>query len=498
MLNKFFFTAFILLSFCVNYAQTDTTRYPKINPTNLLPDLRNQLDDTFNDPNFSNAFWGVYIKSLKTGEVIYKRNSDKLFVPASDVKLFTSAAALLLLGSNYTYKTLVFTDGNVVKDTLFGNIIIRGSGDPTLSLKYPPQKSRDIFEAWADSLLLKGIKCIKGNIYGDDNLFDDLGYGSEWPWETENFWYASPSGGLSFNENIIELNISPSATNMPAEIKTIPHTDYVNIVNKIITTADKKTSINFMKDKSTELVLLSGYINSNDEMQKIFIPVGDPTRYFLTVLNETLERKGIALDGYTADLDTEEFEIIPDNLVTLFSYKSIKLGSMIKELNKNSNNFFAEQIFKTIGLELFNQGTIENGVKACNQIFDLMGIFSDNLQIVDGSGLSRLNFITPKQIVNLLSYMYKSDGFETFYGSLPIAGIDGTLADRMLKTKAENNVRAKPGFLNGVRTLSGYLRTADDEPIVFSMIANNFLVPANLINYVFDSVCIRLANFTRN
>jgi D-alanyl-D-alanine carboxypeptidase/D-alanyl-D-alanine-endopeptidase (penicillin-binding protein 4) len=171
---------------------------------------------------------------------------------------------------------------------------------------------------------------------------------------------------------------------------------------------------------------------------------------------------------------------------------------ILKELNKNSNNFYAEQILKTIGLEIYNFGTIENGVKACNDFFNTMGINPDNMVMADGSGLSRLNLVTPRQIVNLLSYMNKSDEFLQFYESLPIAGVDGTLIDRMKKTSAENNVRAKAGYNNNVSALSGYLKTVSGEQLVFSMLVNNYLVPPALANYILDNVCHRLVNFIRN
>jgi len=181
----------------------------------------------------------------------------------------------------------------------------------------------------------------------------------------------------------------------------------------------------------------------------------------------------------------------------LFKYYSPELKEIIKVINKNSQNFFAEQLMKTIGLEIENYGSIENGVLACNDIFKDMGIDPENIVIVDGSGLSRLNYVTPMQVVSLLSYMFKSENFIPFFNSLPIAGVDGTLGNRMKNTKAAGNVRAKTGFIGNVRSLSGYAYTGDNEPVAFSVIVNNFNVPVKLAENIQDLVCIRLANFKR-
>jgi D-alanyl-D-alanine carboxypeptidase/D-alanyl-D-alanine-endopeptidase (penicillin-binding protein 4) len=228
------------------------------------------------------------------------------------------------------------------------------------------------------------------------------------------------------------------------------------------------------------------------------ISIEDPTMFFLTVLKETLERKGIKVGDNLASINSIDKTIYPEDLTPLLVHRSVQLRQILKELNKNSNNFYAEQILKTIGSEILNYGTSDNGIQACRDLFNQMGINPDNLVMADGSGLSRLNLATPRQLVNLLSYIYKTDDFETFYDSLPIAGVDGTLAGRMKKTAAEKNVRAKAGYNNAASALSGYLKTVSGEPMAFSIIVNNYLVPTSLAYYIQDNVCQRLINFSRN
>lgn len=482
------------------FAQKDSMK-TSTQPAGYFPlnELRNQLDDTFSDPNFNNAIWGVFIKSLKTGDVIYKKNQDKLFIPASLMKLFTSASSLLLLGSDFEYQTDIYTDGTIENGILKGDLIIRGSGDPTISGRFTEKESKEIFSNWADSLKSYGINKIEGNIIGDDNIFDDIGLGNGWSWDLKNKWFAAPSGALSFNENLIEIDVRPTKPNFPVSLSQTPETKMYSFANKVITVGDgDNESIEVYKKNGSEIFTLVGTVNEHSQTHKVFIPVENPTQFTVSVFKNILESKGIELGGYATDIDDINRELNYREYELLFSHFSFPLKDIIYELNKKSNNFYAEQLLKTLGHEIYNFGTTENGVKACKELFKVMGINPENMVYADASGLSRLNLITPKQVVNLLEYMYKSDEFNSFYESLPIAGMDGTLAERMKKTKAEGKVRAKPGLLNGVRALAGYLKTADNEPFAFSIIVNNYLVPSNLANYIQDLVCLKLVNFTRS
>lgn len=491
----------ILLSASFYFAQQKDSLSEKKSAANLNPllELRDQLDDYFNDPNFSNAIWGVVVKSLKTGEIIYRRNADKLFIPASNMKLFTSAAALLLLGPKFMYETNFYVNGGLEKGVLKGDLIIQGSGDPTISNRFYEGDQTKIFEDWADTLKAKGIWVINGNIYGDDSYFDNVGLGNGWTWDYESSWFAAPSGALSFNDNSIEIRTEPTELNFPANVSLVPSTNYLS-VNSKVTTVDEnyESSISAVRKRGINQILVTGMIAKNSKPIIEHVSISDPTMFFLTVLKEVFERKGIVVQGHIGNLNSAENIFIPDDLTRLYTHRSPQLKIIIKELNKNSNNFYAEQILKTIGLEVYNYGTVENGVKACKEIFNSMGINPENMVMADGSGLSRLDLVTPRQIVNLLSFMYKSDEFSKFYESLPIGGIDGTLINRMKKTAAENNVRAKAGYNNNVSSLSGYLKTLSGEQLVFSVIVNNYLTSPTLANYIQDNVCNRLVNFIRN
>ena len=231
--------AIMLISSIVSAQKDSIAVHKVVTNTSQLNELREQLDDYFNDPNFSNAIMGVLVKSVRTGEVLYRKNSDKLFIPASNMKLFTSAAALILLGEDYTYETTLYVDGELSKGSLEGDLIIQGSGDPTISGRFYDGNITKVFEDWADSLKARGIWVIDGDIIGDDSSFDNVGFGKGWELDYESKWYAAPTGTLSFNDNTIEVKIEPTQANFPAKISLIPNTKYASVISKVVTVPDE-------------------------------------------------------------------------------------------------------------------------------------------------------------------------------------------------------------------------------------------------------------------
>lgn len=498
MANRIFLVLILMCGFA--YAQKDSTleRKPHQNLYSLN-ELRDQLDDSFNDQNFTSAIWGVMVKSLRSGEIIYKRNADKLLIPASNMKLFTTSAALILLGPDYSYETNIYANGEIKKGILEGDLVIQGTGDPTISNRFYNGNTTKLFEEWADSLKSHGINKITGNIYGDDSFFDNNGLGKGWLSDYEWSWFSAPSGALSFNDNSVEIIVEPGELNFPAQVTVNPSTQYVTIVSKVITVdEDASQSISVSRIRGSNLITVTGRIRVTSKPYSEHVSISEPTMFFLSVFKEVLNQKGIEVTGRVGNIESSERTIITEDFTPLLRHESVPLSLILKEVNKNSNNFYAEQLLKTIGAEEYGYGSSENGVRACRDIFNSMGINPDNMVMVDGSGLSRLDLVTPRQIVNLLTYMYKTEEFQKFYDSLPIGGVDGTLVDRMKKTSAQNNVRAKAGYNENVSSLSGYLRTVSGEPLVFSIIVNNFLAPYNLANYIEDNVCNRLVNFVRN
>lgn len=489
---------FVLFISCIGFAQeTRIDTVPKYS-ISTVAEFSEQLGDIFEDPNFSNGIWGVSIQSLVTGEYFYKKNENKLFMPASNQKLLTSAAGLLLLGPMYRFKTEVYSTGVIDGSILNGDLIIKGFGDPTISGRFNNDDMTKIFRDWADTLLALGIDEINGNILGDDNAFDDKGLGEGWAWDYESDWFAAPSGALSFNDNCIDIVVKPGKKGEQAVLGITPETKYAIILNKVLTVGkDSNTNVQIYRERGTNVISVFGSIREGDDSLKVYATINNPTQYFVVTLKDILQKKGITVSGFASDIDDLTDPSGYSKAKLLFTHHSVFLKDILKVLNKNSHNFYAEQLLKTIGFETKGYGTAARGIDAVKSILNKIGINTDNMEIVDGSGLSRLNLISPNQITVLLNYMYKSEVFTYFYNSLPVGGIDGTMANRVRKTRAQNNVRAKTGYINGVRSISGYIFTGDKEPVAFSIIANNFTVPVVLADNLQDLVCIRLANFKR-
>lgn len=464
--------------------------------------LREELNLIFNDPNFSQANWGVAIQSLTNGQYIYLKDADKNFMPASNMKLFTTAAALVKLSPEFTYCTSLYRTGEISPDgVLKGDVVVRGSGDPTIGGRYCGGEITRILEDWADSLKALGVRIIHGNIVGDDNYFADEIMGAGWAWDYQSNWYAAQISALSFNENCVDIIFTPGdSVGAPANFRIEPNTQYVIVRSHVITSKRRqKTELTYHRRRATNIVEINGSIPIDMEEVRDWFSVENPTLYAVTVFWEVLKGKGIEVKGKPLDIDSlSAYKYIASERTRIASYTSPPLSEIVKTTNKVSQNLYAELLLRTLGAEFKGVGDAEHGIKVVKEFLAEVGIAPHRIQIADGSGLSRLNLVTPRQVITLLRYMRRHKYGEYFYDSLPIAGIDGTLRFRMKGTAAEGNVRAKTGYVNRVRALSGYVTSREGEEFVFSMITNNYLVPTTLANNIQDLVCERLAYFSRH
>ena len=460
--------------------------------------LRDSIAARFNDPAFSNAHWGVVIQSLKNGEVIYARNENKCFMPASNMKLFTTSAGLTALTPSFRYTTSLDANGSIVNGVLQGDLILRGSGDPTISGRYNGGKVTETFEQWADSLKVLGITEINGNLIGDDNCFDEEFYGDGWEAGYETDYYAAQFGGIVFNDNCVDVTVTAGDSIGKKPIITcVPNTGYVTFINETVTTAaDSNSYISFLRERGTNRIHVRGNFPINKQAWKESIAIDNPTRFAVTVLKEVLEQKGIRITGTAFDID--ELPQAPDTAkLHIATYVSPALDQILKTINKPSQNLYAEQLFRTTGLQKFGIGSARAALNAENLIFASWGMDTTKMEVIDGSGLSRLDLISPSNVIALLKGMHDGPFFTPFYESLPIAGVDGSIRNRMKGTKAENNVHAKTGFIGYVRALSGYVTSADGEMFMFSMIANNYTVSTLRAERIQNDVCVMLAGFSR-
>jgi len=444
--------------------------------------LRRDISEVVENPDFYSANIGIYIESLKTGEIIFEQNHYKFFMPASNVKLFTTTTALVRLGPDYTYKTTLYSRGEVTAggDSLNGDLLLKGSGDPTISGRFTNGDNIKTFKDWADSLKQCGITQITGNIFVDDSCFD--------------------SGGISFNDNSLQIIINPAAeSGKPAVIRLNPPTTYFNIINKTTTVSSTRSrQVRSARKPETNDIVVEGNIAINRSAVTNTLAVDDPALFAAGVFKDVLVTAGIQVTGVPRKIESDSTQYSnKNNWIKRAVYTSPPLSAILKATNKPSDNFYADQLLKTIGFELKGFGTFENGAQVVKEFVNEIGINGEQLFLVDGSGLSRYNLAMPIQIAKLLKYMRYHPYFNYFYDSLPIAGVDGTISNRMKNTPAENIVHAKTGTLRYVRSLSGYVKSKDDEEFIVSILINHYTTPESTSADIQDKIMILLANFSR-
>ncbi len=474
--------------------------------------LGRTLDALVSGTMVDDAHWGISVTDTETGAVLYARNASKNFMPASNAKIFTAAAALSLLGPDYRYETRLYASGPVEGGVLRGNLIVRGSGDPTIGGHDQEAHPTAVFEAWADSLAARGITRVAGDIIGDDDLIDDTPLGRGWAWDDAPYYYSAETGGLVFNMNTIDVRIRGRTPGRPAAVQWTPYnTDYVTIINST-RSLPAGTSIDeeYARERGTNVIHLRSHVPVG-RIEREELTVTNPTLYFTHVLRETLMRGGVHVEGQAVDIDeiplTLDYDE-DDGLRVVARYTSPPLTEIARIFVKKSDNLYAEQVLRTLGAERPVEGATEDddltpgsaamGLKAANPFFARAGLDTLRLELVDGSGLSRMNLVTPAAATSLLRHMWsqpEADVRAAFLGALPVGGVDGTLEYRFRSGPARGNVRAKTGTLTGVSALSGYVTTAAGTPLAFSVFANNYTARTSRIRSVQDRIVRALAAY---
>ncbi len=477
-------------------ATTDTASAVAADPKTDRQELVRRIAEKFDDPRFANAHWGVLIKSLTTGETWYERNSQRLFMPASNEKIPTTAAALLYLGPDFKYETNVCHTGTIEGETLNGDLVVFGNGDPTLYTRFH-KDSRDVFREWAQALKAKGIKRITGNVIGDDNAWDDEHIGSGWPADELTPWYYAEYGALQYNENYVDLTITaPAEAGGPVTIEPNVPCSYFTIVNKLTSSADRSTNIDMYRPQFENTITISGNVKPGSGATERTPTITNPTKFYVTALTEVLREEGIKVDGKPMDCDDiDGWKHTAKDFPILATHQSPELIEILKGLMKRSQNMYAETMAHTMGWKRDGIGTFNGGRRVVQDQLKQFGIEPDSFQYSDGSGLSRYNYISPEIIVKIYEGFTKHQLGGHWKEAQSIAGKDGTLRSRCKGTKAEGNLRGKTGTISNVRSLSGYLTTAGGEDLAISFIVNAHLVGDTETNAITDGVAVMLAEY---
>jgi D-alanyl-D-alanine carboxypeptidase/D-alanyl-D-alanine-endopeptidase (penicillin-binding protein 4) len=502
-MKRFILSALISLSALLTLSSA-----PQASPEIEL--LRADLTRLVDDEAFQSAHVGIAIQSVKKATPLFLYSEKKRFVSASNMKLYTTAAALLSLSPDFSYETRVMTNGVIAQGVLKGDLIIVASGDPTISGYFNNNNPTQVFENWGNALIQKGIGKIDGDIVIDNTYFNDSPFGAGWHWDDLSRCYSTAKDAFSFNNNCMALTISPGdKIGSPAIIAIEPKTGYVTVSASIVTTGENTTvDIKAGYVNNSKTIVMSGTMPINHESTVKYVAAKNPAEFGASVLKETLLSKGIEVNGnifctrggcnQIKDLKVLTTDGAQRSLTTLADYRSPKLSEIIKVINKISNNLYAENIFLTIAKERRKEGNSEEATLAVREILKKAGLNLEGLYMVDGSGLSRFNLITPRETVRLLSIMARSSYAEAFYNSLAIPGEEGTLKDRRKGTSAGAliNIRAKTGTMAHVRNLSGYVTTKNGELLAFSFLCNNYNIPGTALDNLYNRILAKLAEFT--
>lgn len=457
-----------------------------------------EIDTLLNNAPTQMGWWGVKVQYANSGEVIYERNTAKMFMPASNMKMYTTAAALCMLGPQYRYDTDFVTNGSINEQgVLTGDLIIKGSGDPSWSWRFYDDNYDSVMVRFVDSLKALDITEIRGDIIGDDNVFDDLALGYGWSWDDEPYYYAAQLSGLSYSENYIDFTLIPDSLTLgnPVIIEPHPQTTYMNLRNDLITvSSDTSTKWDYSRDLGTNEGWFEGDYRIESGESERTITIHNPTLFTAHVLKERLADAGIVVSGDPVDVDDLADSLDYEKMKKLFTYLSHPMSDIIRKVNRPSQNFIAETLQKTLGKEFGEAGSSREGRKVQMALYDSLGIDTNNLHLRDGSGLSRHNLVSPNTSVSLLQIMWDHPYRSYYIESFPLSGVTGTIKKRMIGTSAEQNVRAKTGTVEFVSSLSGYTWTQSGESLIFSIMANHFTVPTRKVRYLQDQIVAILSD----
>ena len=457
---------------------------PRAQPTSTPAGLAERIEDVLEDRAFDDAYWGVQVVNLDTGTTLFDWNGAKRFIPASNMKLLTTAAALDALGPGFRYRTRLYADGDVQNGTLRGDLVVRGAGDPTFGGRFQDDDLTRVFRQWADSLRDAGIRRVQGVVVGDDDIFDNVHLGEGWQWDDLVWYYGAEVSGLQFGEGTVDVRVVGTSPGEPARIEADPNFGYARFVNRSTTTAGGGIREGYSRALSDNVFTVTASVPAGS-VEREALAVVNPTEYFVSTMVGVFEQRGIEVDGDPVDVDEWGRRPRYETMRRVASHDSPTLAEIAAETNTSSNNVYAEHLLRTLGSYVYRgtdlpTGSSSAGYAAMAPFLDSLGIDPESFRVADGSGLSALNRLTPDGVNKVLGGMYHHPDRatrEAFYDSLPLGGFTGTIRNRYRSGDARGNVRAKTGYISGARALSGYVTSAAGDRIAFSLLCNNYTVP---------------------
>ena len=454
--------------------------------------LRYTIDSMVRQPQFRDAHFGVLIVDPERGDTLYSLNAGKLFMPASNMKIVTGAASLVELGPDYTFRTEFAAGGRVVHDTLQGALIVTGRGDPTISDHMRGSAMNPLYQV-ADSLRAHGITTIAGGLQAGPDVFPDTTIGFGWSWDDLGEDYGAGVDALYFNEGFGTAIARGRPGSQPDSISTSPASTYPRIVSPSHASAAASDTFALRLDFDPTRTQFTARGRMKDAVDTITYVYPDQREAYLAALSEALRSRGIVVAG--GERTAPPRGATGATLGTpLFTIHSPPLREILPALEKPSQNQIAELLYKTLGLEKTGVGSSDSGRVVLERQLAAWGAESDGYLIRDGSGLSRYGYLSPETLVRVLDKVRADTAFHVFYDALPIAGLDGSLRNRVKGTAAAGKIHAKTGSVANARSLSGYALTADNHMLIFSLLANNWITPTAAVDSVHNQIMVMLAS----
>lgn len=509
--------------------------------------LAEEIKVILSQPQLARAHWGIDVVELESGRALYSLNADQLFLPASNAKLFTTAAALALAGPDYSFSTTVETAGRIDSSgRLLGDLVIVGRGDPNISgrvLPYTLKTERlpadtQVLEEMAGQVASRSLKIVEGDLIGDDTFYAPERYGEGWAQDDLQWIDGAPVSALTFNDNVVFVNIQPGEHEGDRALVTLePETDYYAIDNRIVTAATGVArKIGMHREPGSKTVVLWGSLPLGDAGMKEALAIDDPAEFTAQLFRAMLERRGIMITGKAkarhGDI-AQFFDLAasssagtksppccmpspqptpspqpetqlpgccmpaakapatpPDPAAPLVLARHVSLPFIedVRVVNKTSQNLHAELALRLAGKLGGQGGSFEGGSAAVKQFLLRAGLKEEEFVLLDGSGLSRRDLVTPSAVTRLLVYAARQPWGAAFEETLPAASVDGSLSERFLNSPAAGLIHAKTGTLSHVSALSGYGQTLTGKRFVFSIFCNNHDLPSAKVLGAIDSI----------
>ena len=455
---------------------------------------------------------GVKVTSLDSGRVLFEENAQKLLRPASNMKIYTVATALDRLSPDYRFTTSVYARSKPGADGVVkGDLTILGRGDPSIAARFNNGDYMKGMDELANRIVTAGVKRVEGDLVGDESYFVGPKYGSGWEWEDLTWYYGAEITPLTVNDNALDLFVKPGpAVGSRANITTGPPDPLLTIVNEVTTTSrGTRRKISVHRGLAADKITISGTIALDDRGYTGGIGISHPALLFVYLLRAALNQKGVVVTGKSrASGPIENFSapgVISNQqtgTVEIATLQSPPLSVIAAQTLKPSQNLYTELILRTLGKVVPPPAPVEDiqtsedlGLEAVKGFLKSAGIRPESLVLSDGSGLSRNDMITADASVELLSFMSRHRYASVFRDALPIAGVDGTLKNRLKNTVAENNLRAKTGSLSSAASLAGYVTTVAGEHLAFSIMVNNYSSDVEPRTMCIDPIALLLASF---